>query len=699
MGLVEAFEPEWAAPGDWAAMYRAFGLQVVPSHLPSEHQNWKRPALADWKSLQEELVPQNTFDRWYSAQGEHARRPNMGLLTGRASGNIFVIDLDEYKTPDALAWWQAVLAEHNSRIEPETCQQVTGGGGRQLFFVAPPGWQAPTNKTPIGVDIRGQGGFAVLPPSRHISGQPYAWKPGAAPWECEIAAAPDWLLQAVTELVERFGGDQHRASNQVEKINTPTPASDLNAFGARVDGRDHYMRDLIWAAVTNWYRECPIPPTEAQAQERMREVWGVYERKTKTRLPGDNTAGLEREGRGPTAFAEKWRRAMSKWSTDIAEAAQRPLAKDEWREATAAPAEPAAASSAADESEPIDVGELAGEPRPREWIVQDWIPKGVVSSLSGDGGMGKTLLAQQLLYAAGLGEKWLGIEVPATRGLGVFCEDDEDELHRRHNAIKADLGHAVGNPFTDTWVWPRVGHDNLLVTFDKEGKPQVSPFFAQIMRHVMEKKIGLLVLDTIADLFGGNEIIRAQVNYFIKAVCGSLIKQAKDTGFVLTIVLLSHPSQAGRNSGSGESGSTAWNNAVRARLYLTRPEDGLPEQRVLTRKKSNYSASGDDVKLDLIWTDGVLKAAANAKISSVAIASVENQIIQMVERAWDENRPYKAKKGPRYLDAAMVDFFGSRVEKGVIITALNSLKSQEKIVVDRVGDRRGYRVPSIENRS
>jgi RecA-family ATPase len=88
---------------------------------------------------------------------------------------------------------------------------------------------------------------------------------------------------------------------------------------------------------------------------------------------------------------------------------------------------------------------------------QDWIPKGVVSSLSGDGGMGKTLLAQQLLYAAGVGGKWLGLDVPAMRGLGVFCEDDEDELHRRHNAIKTDLGHAVGNPFTDTWIWPRVG--------------------------------------------------------------------------------------------------------------------------------------------------------------------------------------------------------------------------------------------------
>jgi RecA-family ATPase len=185
-------------------------------------------------------------------------------------------------------------------------------------------------------------------------------------------------------------------------------------------------------------------------------------------------------------------------------------------------------------------------------------------------------------------------------------------------------------------------HDNLLVTFDKDNKPLISPFFAQIMKHVLEKKIGLLVLDTIADLFGGNEIIRAQVNYFIKATCGAFIKQAKDAGFVLTVILLSHPSQAGRNSGSGESGSTAWNNAVRARLYLTRPEDGLPEQRVLTRKKSNYSASGDDVKIDLIWADGVLKPPSSKQRRGGQI--VENQILQMVG-AWDDGPPVPREKG------------------------------------------------------
>jgi hypothetical protein len=687
VGLVESFEPDWAAPGDWAAMYRAAGLQVVPSHLPSQGPNWKRPALADWKSLQEELVPDATFARWYSPGGEHATRQNMGLLSGRASGNVFVIDLDEYKTPDALRWWHSVLAEHNDNIEPETCQQVTGGGGRQLFFKAPAGWHAPTNKTPIGVDIRGQGGFAVLPPSQHVSGKAYEWKPGASPWEIEIAAAPDWLLKAVTDLVERFGGDQHRDTSAPPATRTESPQADFDAFGARVDGRDHYMRDLIWATIAEWFRECPIAPTEAESQAKMKEAWAVYERKTKTRLPGGNAAGLEREGRGYTMFAEKWRRAIGKWGTDIAEAAQqRPLPAPE-------PSPETGAKPEGLDAEPIFVGDLSGEPKKREWLVPDWIPLGVVSSLSGDGGMGKTLIAQQLLYAAGVAGKWLGMDVPAVRGLGVFCEDDEDELHRRHNAIKADLGHAVGNPFTDTWIWPRVGFDNLLVTFDREGRPGMSPFFAQISRHVLEKKIGLLVLDTIADLFGGNEIIRAQVNFFIKSVCGALIKQAKDAGFTLTVLLLSHPSQAGRNSGSGESGSTAWNNAVRARLYLTRPEDGLPEQRILTRKKSNYSASGDDVKIDLLWVDGVLKSATESKDSAVAIHSIEHQILHLVSAAWDDKHPYKAKKGaPRFLDAAMVETFKSRVPITVVVAALSNLKAAEKITVDRVGDVRGWRV-------
>jgi RecA-family ATPase len=71
------------------------------------------------------------------------------------------------------------------------------------------------------------------------------------------------------------------------------------------------------------------------------------------------------------------------------------------------------------------------------------------------------------------------------------------------------------------------------------------------------------------------------------------------------VLLNAHPSQAGLNSGSGTAGSTAWNNAVRSRLYLQRleGEDAEPDARVLETKKSNYGRIGGTIALR--WSRGV----------------------------------------------------------------------------------------------
>jgi AAA domain len=50
----------------------------------------------------------------------------------------------------------------------------------------------------------------------------------------------------------------------------------------------------------------------------------------------------------------------------------------------------------------------AGDPPEREWLVEGLIPMGTVTFISGDGGLGKTLLAQQLVMAAALGASWCG---------------------------------------------------------------------------------------------------------------------------------------------------------------------------------------------------------------------------------------------------------------------------------------------------
>ena len=71
------------------------------------------------------------------------------------------------------------------------------------------------------------------------------------------------------------------------------------------------------------------------------------------------------------------------------------------------------------------------KPKQRAWIVDEWIPYGVVTALYGDGGLGKSLLAQQLQTCGAIGAYWLGLEVPNVRSIGFYCEDEGEELERR----------------------------------------------------------------------------------------------------------------------------------------------------------------------------------------------------------------------------------------------------------------------------
>ena len=164
----EAFDfPSSARPADWARMYRdQLGWNPVPAFTPQEGAVYKRP-ISSWKEFETTPVPQATFERWYGPDGQYANRFNMGTITGASAGRLVVIDLDVKEGANGLWWFSALIAAENSNMAPETPHQRTGGGGQQWFFIWPDGAPMPTFKTPIGVDVRGQGGFVMLPPSLH----------------------------------------------------------------------------------------------------------------------------------------------------------------------------------------------------------------------------------------------------------------------------------------------------------------------------------------------------------------------------------------------------------------------------------------------------------------------------------------------------------------------------------------------------
>lgn len=312
------FDTEFANPATYAAMYRAVGWQVVPAHDPTEGGQWKRPSLESWLEFRDALAPDAVFARWYDPQtGEHRARQNMGTITGKASAGLLVIDLDRKDGSKAFEWWAGLLAVHNNGMEPETPSQITGGGGRQIFFKAPEGWTPPTVKAlPLCLDIRGQGGFAMLPPSRHASGREYAWELGREPWTVEILEAPPWVVEAVEKVREEYARNAGQGGER-----TSSPEVERNAFGQIVDGREERMTVIVWGVACDLRRTLgDVDPAGHPLVDSERErAWGLYLYDVKTRTGNaDNEDGLEREGRGRTAFMEKWNRAISLWNGKLA---------------------------------------------------------------------------------------------------------------------------------------------------------------------------------------------------------------------------------------------------------------------------------------------------------------------------------------------------------------------------------------------
>jgi hypothetical protein len=111
---------------------------------------------------------------------------NIGIRTGRES-SLVVLDVDARHAGEAsLETLQATYA-----TLPQTLTASSGGGGRHLYFQHP--GPRILNRAEVGgytgLDVRGDGGYIVAPPSLHQSGQLYRWLEVASP----LAILPDWL--------------------------------------------------------------------------------------------------------------------------------------------------------------------------------------------------------------------------------------------------------------------------------------------------------------------------------------------------------------------------------------------------------------------------------------------------------------------------------------------------------------------------
>jgi hypothetical protein len=171
----------WAMTGtrDAAERYLARGWSVLPLR-PRD----KRPLIV-WEPLQIARASAADVADWFS------RWPNanLGIVTGEIS-NLVVLDVDPKHGGDA----SLARLERQFGLLPMTVEATTGGDGRHLYFTHPAGLVRNRSGLAQGIDLRGDGGYIVAPPSVHPSGRPYVWAAGRSPDDLPLAALPRWIL-------------------------------------------------------------------------------------------------------------------------------------------------------------------------------------------------------------------------------------------------------------------------------------------------------------------------------------------------------------------------------------------------------------------------------------------------------------------------------------------------------------------------
>lgn len=118
----------------------------------------------------------------------HWPAANIGIVTGAASGPV-VLDIDPRS--GGMDSFGLLLNEH---CDLPPCPMVeTGGGGRHLYFAYAGIPIRSRSAIREGVDVKGEGGYVVAPPSLHSSGHRYAWIPTHTLDRKPLPPAPAWL--------------------------------------------------------------------------------------------------------------------------------------------------------------------------------------------------------------------------------------------------------------------------------------------------------------------------------------------------------------------------------------------------------------------------------------------------------------------------------------------------------------------------
>jgi hypothetical protein len=231
---------------DAALEYAKRGWSVIPVH-----SHTKLPAVR-WADYQNRIADESTIRAWW----KEFPSANVAIVTGRIS-NLFVVDVDPAKGGEA-----APILD----FAPTGLVAATGGGGYHLAYAYPDDGEPVGNRAGLtpGVDVRGDGGYIVAPPSIHASGRRYEWGTYDAPGVMPVATL------ATIRTPARRNADI--TDNWITQLITEgAPVGERNDAAARLAG--YYLgkgipEDATLALLAEWNASKNDPPLAAKELER-----------------------------------------------------------------------------------------------------------------------------------------------------------------------------------------------------------------------------------------------------------------------------------------------------------------------------------------------------------------------------------------------------------------------------------------------
>jgi putative DNA primase/helicase len=246
------------------------------------------------------------------------------------------------------------------------------------------------------------------------------------------------------------------------------------------------------------------------------------------------------------------------------------------------------------------------EPAPPAFVWEGLIPAGHVTLLSAHGGTGKSMVALMLAVAVALGLPLFGIAT--RRGIVVFYSGEDGAALLRHRLRLICRGLGVNVEDLAGWLFILDATDDdptLFAEVSAAGRREgvTTATFEGLRDYIAAHDVSLLVVDNASDAFDASEIDRARVRGFMRAL--ARIARERDAGVLLLAHVDKGTSRGDRAGTEGYSGSTAWHNSSRSRLFLSREKDGA----LLLEQHKRNVIGGLHPPIRLLWPESGLPVA------------------------------------------------------------------------------------------